>query len=68
MTNPWFPLTPGTTFTYQGVKDGKPSREIMTVTRRVKMIAGAPCRVVDDRLYLRGKLEERTSDWYTQDA
>jgi hypothetical protein len=29
---------------------------------------GAPCAVVDDRLYLAGKLEERTTDWYTQDA
>lgn len=68
MTNPWFPLTPGTTYVYQGVKDGKPSRELLTVTHRRKTIAGAPCAVVDDRLYLSGKLEERTTDWYTQDA
>jgi hypothetical protein len=68
VTNPWFPLTPGTTYVYQGVKDGKPSRELLTVTHRTKTIAGAPCAVVEDRLYLSGKLEERTTDWYTQDA
>src|SRR4051794_8662340 len=68
VTNPWFPLAPGTTWVYQGGKDGKPSREVMTVTHRTKTIAGAPCAAVDDRLYLSGKLEERTTDWYTQDG
>jgi hypothetical protein len=68
VTNPWFPLTPGTVYVYQGIKDGKRSREVMTVTHRTKTIAGAPCVSVDDRLYLAGKLEERTTDWYTQDA
>ena len=68
VTNPWFPLTPGTTYTYIGVKDGQPSRELLTVTHRTRMVAGAPCIVVDDRLWLSGKLEERTTDWYSQDA
>jgi hypothetical protein len=68
VTNPWFPLTPGTTYTYQGVRDGKPSRDVVTVTRRTKTIQGAPCAVVEDRLYLSGVLHERTTDWYSQDA
>ena len=65
--NPWFPLTPGTTLVYNGVRDGKPSRDVVTVTHGTKRIAGAPCVVVSDRLYLAGRLEERTTDWYTQD-
>jgi hypothetical protein len=65
--NPWFPLTPGTTYVYNGIKDGKRSREVFTVTHRTKTIAGAPCVVVEDRLYLAGRLVERTSDWYSQD-
>jgi hypothetical protein len=65
--NPYFPLTPGTTYIYRGVKDGEPSREVLTVTHRTKLIDGAPCAVIEDRLYLRGRLEERTTDWYTQD-
>jgi hypothetical protein len=68
VTNPWFPLTPGTTYVYQGIKDGKRSRELMTVTHRTRTIAGTPCAAIDDRLYLAGHLEERTTDWYTQDA
>ena len=66
--NPWYPLEPGSTYVYQGVKDGEPSREVMTVTRRTKVIDGAPCAVIRDLLYLRGRLEERTTDWYSQDA
>src|SRR6266516_6152427 len=66
--NPWYPLEPGSVYVYRGVKDGQPSREVMTVTHRTKVIEGAPCVVVRDMLYLRGNLEERTSDWYTQDA
>jgi hypothetical protein len=30
-------------------------------------VDGARCVAVDDRLYLAGRLEERTTDWYTQD-
>ncbi|TML35321.1 MAG: hypothetical protein E6G29_08565 [Actinobacteria bacterium] len=29
--NPWYPLEPGTTLIYRGVKDGKPSRDVLTV-------------------------------------
>jgi hypothetical protein len=66
--NPWFPLKPGTSYRYAGVKDGHRSRDVVTITRRVRTIAGAPCVTVDDRLYLRGRLRERTTDWYSQDA
>jgi hypothetical protein len=40
----------------------------MRVTHRTRTIDGAPTVVVSDLLYLRGKLEERTRDYYTQDA
>src|SRR5436309_12808215 len=63
--NPWFPLKPGTTFVYRGVKDGQPTRDVVTVERATRMIQGAPCAVVTDRLYENGKLEERTTDWYS---
>jgi hypothetical protein len=66
--NPWFPLKPGTTFRYEGVKDGKPAVDLFTVTHRVKRVNGAPCREIHDRLFLAGKLEERTTDWYSQDG
>ena len=65
--NPWFPLTPGTTFVYRGVKDGKAARDVFTVLHSTKMIQGVRCTSVSDRLYLAGQLEERTTDWYAQD-
>lgn len=68
VTNPWFPLRPGTVFVYTGEKDGRPGRDVVTVTPRTKMIQGVRCTVVDDRLYEQGRLAERTTDWYAQDA
>jgi hypothetical protein len=68
VTNPWFPLEPGTRWVYTGVKDGKRSRDVVTATHRTKTIDGVPCVAVHDMLYLRGRLEERTTDWYSQDS
>lgn len=65
--NPWFPLRPGSTYVYRGVKDGQPSRDIFAITLKTKTIQGIRCTVVRDRLYLRGRLHERTQDWYAQD-
>jgi len=67
VTNEWFPLAPGSVYRYRGVKDGEPSREVMTVTHRTRTLDGAETIVVKDLLYLRGRLEERTRDYYTQD-
>jgi hypothetical protein len=66
--NAWFPLKPGTVYHYRGVKDGEPSREVLTVTHRTRTIAGARCVEIADLLYLSGRLEERTTEWYSQDA
>jgi hypothetical protein len=66
--NQWFPLKPGTTYVYRGVKDGKPSRDVVTVARRTKLVRGVRCAVVRDLLYQEGHVGERTTDWYAQDA
>jgi hypothetical protein len=66
--NPMFPLTPGTTLVYTGTKDGKKALDMFAVTSNVITIDGVPARVVEDRLYLDNVLEERTSDYYSQDA
>jgi hypothetical protein len=65
--NPWFPLAPGTIAVYRGVKDRREARDVVTVKRRTRRVAGVACRVVQDRLYLDGRLAERTTDWYAQD-
>ena len=65
--NPWFPLRPGATFVYRGVKDGEPTRDVVHVTRATRVIDGVRCTAVTDRLYASGHLAERTTDWYAQD-
>jgi hypothetical protein len=66
--NQWFPLLPGTHWVYTGMKDGKQSRDFVIVTHKTRRIEGVPCVAVSDRLYLLGRLEERTTDWYSQDS
>jgi len=65
--NPWFPLMPGTVYVYRGIKDGRPSRDVVTVSRATRMIEGVKATSVHDDLYVEGRLEERTTDWYAQD-
>jgi hypothetical protein len=66
--NPWFPVRPGTTYVYGGFKDGESGRDVLTMTRRTEVVDGVRCAVIDDRLYLAGRLAERTTDWYAQDS
>jgi hypothetical protein len=66
--NPWFPLPVGRTLVYTGTKDGKRAYERFTPLSATKtMIGGVRTRVVLDRLFLDGVLEERTTDYYAQD-
>jgi hypothetical protein len=64
--NSWFPLKPGTQFVYE-TQSGMPSRDVMTVTRRTRVLDGVRCVVVHDYVYNSGKPSERTSDYYAQD-
>ena len=65
--NPFFPLEPGTTYRYEGIKEGKRAVDLFTVTRATKLILGVANTVVVDRLFVEGRLEEIAHDWYTQD-
>ena len=67
VTNQWFPLRPGTTYVYTGVKDGKKATDIFAASSKTRRIDGVVTRVVNDRLLLDGVLEERTTDYYAQD-
>jgi hypothetical protein len=67
ITNSWFPLRPGTTYFYRGVKDGKPSAVTFVVTHQKKVIQGVSTTVIHDTLRLNGKIAEKTIDWYAQD-
>ena len=66
ITNPYLPLRPGSTWRFRGSDEGERTTEIVTVTRQVKVIQGAPCVVLRDRAFSEGKLSEETTDWYSQ--
>jgi hypothetical protein len=68
VTNRYFPLTPGTTYVYEGTKDGTPQRNEVTVTHDTKTILGVRCVVVHDVVTEEGNLVEETLDWYAQDS
>jgi hypothetical protein len=66
--NRYFPLVPGTVFTYAGTKDGAEQRNVVTVTPETKLIAGVTCIVVRDQVFEGDTLLEDTFDWFAQDT
>src|SRR5262245_17420978 len=67
INNPFSPLVPGTTYIYEGTKEGSPVRDEVEVTSETKVIEHVTCREVHDRAYVDGVLEEDTLDWFAQD-
>ena len=65
--NPWFPLMPGTTLTYEGTKDDKRAVRVSAVTSKTKVIEGVTCVVVEDKVSLGGSPSERALAYYAQD-
>ncbi|MEP6760165.1 MAG: hypothetical protein ABJA93_02225 [Sporichthyaceae bacterium] len=66
ITNPYFPLKPGTTKIYEGVRDGKPTHSELVTTTQTRMVMGVTCVVVHDTVTSGGALVEKTDDWYAQ--
>ena len=67
VTNPWFPLKPGTVLLYKGIKDGAQQTDRVTVTGRTRMIEGVACTIVHDVATHEGHVLEATFDYYAQD-
>jgi hypothetical protein len=67
--NPFFPLTPGTTFVFEGTRDGKGQRDEFAVTSETKVVMGIASVVVRDTAtrIADGALIEKTDDWFAQD-
>jgi hypothetical protein len=68
ITNPYLPLTPGTTLTYKGKLDGESATDVFSVTNDTKVILGVTTTVVHDQVFVKGELTEDTFDWFAQDA
>jgi hypothetical protein len=70
VTNPFFPLVPGTRMVYREQDaQGDVQKGVTRVTNRTKPIAnGITARVVHDVVTERGEPIEKTFDWYAQDS
>jgi hypothetical protein len=64
ITNPYWPMKPGTRWVY---REGADQKVVVTVLRRTETIMGAKTRVVHDVVTEKGRLVEDTYDWYAQD-
>lgn len=71
VTNPWFPLVPGTRFTWEGhaTDEGeRVSRKVVfTVTDLTKVVNGVRTVVTYDNDYTSGELEEDELSFFAQD-
>jgi hypothetical protein len=70
ITHPYFPMTPGTRWTYEEVEpDGSVQRVVLIATDQTKQLAnGITARVVRDTVSADGEIIEDTTDWYAQDS
>ena len=67
LTNPYFQYQPAKKYIYEGqTEDGFEHTED-SLLGETKQIMGISCVVVEDKIWLDGKLEELTYDWYAQD-
>jgi hypothetical protein len=68
--NLYFPLVPGTLYTYAGqpVENGDTELNRIFVTFDTKEILGVQTRVVRDTAFVDGLLAEDTFDWFAQDT
>jgi len=67
ITNPYWPMTTGRSWNYEG-SDGELTESIIVeVLNNAKTVMGIPCTVVRDRVSEDGELVEDTYDWYAQD-
>lgn len=67
VNHPYFPLTPGTTYRYEGETEEGFEEVVTEVTNDTREVAGVIAVVVHDRAFLDGDLIEDTYDWYAQD-
>lgn len=69
ITNPYWPMRPGSRWVYRETDGDTVQRVVVTVTDRTKRIAnGIDARVVHDVVSEDGQPVEVTDDWYAQDS
>jgi hypothetical protein len=66
VTNPLFPLAPGTTYHFEGETAEGVETIVTEVLADTRTILGITATIVHDRVFLDGDLIEDTFDWYAQ--
>ena len=67
VSNDYFPLQPGTTWTYQVETEDGVETIVVEVLEATRTVDGVLCAIVRDRVFIEGLLIEDTHDWYAQD-
>jgi hypothetical protein len=65
--NPYYPLTPGTRYVYEGETEEGQERIEIEVLSETKEVMGVETTIVRDTAYLNGEVIEDTFDWFAQD-
>ena len=65
--NSWLPFPAGTTFHFTGEVDKSSSTDTESVTNNIQTIDGVKARAVHDEVAVKGKVIEKTDDYYAQD-
>jgi hypothetical protein len=65
--HPYFPMTPGTLWIYEGEADGHLRRDEVRILEQTRDITGIACTTVLQGVFLDGELSEVTTEWYAQD-
>jgi hypothetical protein len=68
VTNPLFPLVPGTIWHYRALTGDGVETTRTEVLSETRTISGVTATVVHDQVFLDGELAEDTFDWYAQDT
>lgn len=67
VTNPYWPLAPGSAWHYESRSDEGSETIDVVVTGKTKLVMGITCVVVRDTVRVNGELIEDTYDFYAQD-
>jgi hypothetical protein len=65
--NPYYPLTPGTRYVYEGETEEGLERIEIEILSETKEVMGVTTTVVRDTAYVDGGVIEDTFDWFAQD-
>jgi hypothetical protein len=70
ITHPYWPMKPGTRWTYRDVDEKGEVQDVVVVatTETKKLANGITARVVRDTVRNKGEVVEDTLDWYAQDS